>query len=191
MAAYDVIHLRARVAFDNILGKPQALLLEVLGHCDTDLELLTAAKELQKPVTFHDSEFGTFVLNRRINWYEANTSLEGLDVRLSLSPGESGKLEELLATSRILFRAQDPWCHRATDYAVSELLTLKNEAWLGEDESELSAAQFRARIKLTSIVIRSGERFEFWYEDGDLFWGHSISVSGDLINGPKDANIQG
>jgi hypothetical protein len=191
IGSYDVVHIKARVAFENVLGSPQALLLEVLGHCDTDLERLAAAQEVQKPVTFHDSQFGAFLLDRRINWFEARTTLEGVDVRLSLSTGELGKVEELLATSRILFGAEHSWYKRITDYAVSKLLQLKNDAWLGEDESEFSESEFRSKMELSSILIKSGGRFEFWYEDGDLFWGHSIMVSGDLFNGPKDAGIHG
>ena len=34
-------------------------------------------------------------------------------------------------------------------------------------------------------------RFEFWHEDGGLFWGRSIHVRGTLTAGPTDADIPG
>jgi hypothetical protein len=46
-------------------------------------------------------------------------------------------------------------------------------------------------MRLTSITVGHGGRFTFWHEDGDLFWGHSITVSGTLAKGPTDADIPG
>ena len=45
-------------------------------------------------------------------------------------------------------------------------------------------------MKLQSIVFYPDGDFNFWYDDGDLFWGHSIAISGNL-EGLKDADIPG
>ena len=63
--------------------------------------------------------------------------------------------------------------------------------FLEEDEEELDAEKFEARLELESIEVRPDGEFCFWFEDGDLFWGHSITVEGTLEGGPEQADIQG
>ena len=63
--------------------------------------------------------------------------------------------------------------------------------WLEDGEEPLSAADFAARMSLTDITIYEGGTFEFWFNDCDLFGDHSICVSGDLQNGPRQCDIEG
>ena len=74
---------------------------------------------------------------------------------------------------------------------MQELLPLKNENWLDEDEAELSPDEFKDRMTLESITVYPSGSFDFWHNDGDLFWGHSIQISGNLSDGPKHADIPG
>jgi hypothetical protein len=46
-------------------------------------------------------------------------------------------------------------------------------------------------MKLTSISIGSEGTFEFWHNDGDLFYGHSIQIGGSLAKGLTRADIPG
>jgi len=57
------------------------------------------------------------------------------------------------------------------DYAVEKLLERKNEIWLDEDESEVTHVEFKSRMVLQSITVSPDEEFNFWHDDGDLFWG--------------------
>jgi hypothetical protein len=72
LSEYDVVRVRVRLCRDNVLGSPQALLIDFLGKDDSDGELCAYAKALQEPVTFEDSQFGVFTLDRRVNWYAAS-----------------------------------------------------------------------------------------------------------------------
>jgi hypothetical protein len=74
---------------------------------------------------------------------------------------------------------------------LKELLSLKNEAWREEGESPLAAADFIKRMKLESISVLTNGDIEFWHDDGDLFWGHAIEVSGNLKKGLTRAVLQG
>ncbi len=72
----------------------------------------------------------------------------------------------------------------ASSAVEAELLPLYNNHWRcyltgdGEeiDRPELSLAGFLAAISLDEISI-SGCWFELWYDDGDLFFGHSVKIS--------------
>jgi len=156
-----------------------------------DEELQKIASELQKPVVFPAKQFGDLVLDRSIDWFEGETQWNGQTIRITFLAVDDTVSDEDLKIAEALWSDQAGWKKRIAEYIVKELLELKNDAWLDEDESELTAEQFLAAIELTSITISYDGEFEFWYDDGDLFWGHSISVSGNLKEGLTDAGIQG
>jgi len=189
--SYEVVHIRARVAEQNSYGKPQALLDEIIGQDSNAPDLEKRALELQMPVTFNDERFGIFTLERRAGWYEAVVSWSSTKIRLTLSPPEGGDVKDCLPIARAIWDAQSVWQQRILDYAAARLLELKNDTWLDEDEAELSADEFKNRPILSSITVEANGDFEFWYDDGDLFWGHSIRVSGSLSEGPTFAGIEG
>jgi hypothetical protein len=117
--------------------------------------------------------------------------MERSDDHRTLPGDKDASLEESLATAELLWIDEATWNKRIEDFAVKELLDLKNGTWLGEDESELTSEEFIARMELSSVWIRSGRKFEFWYDDGGMFFGHSILVSRNLDDGPTDAGIHG
>jgi hypothetical protein len=43
----------------------------------------------------------------------------------------------------------------------------------------------------SSITLTPDGGFEFWHDDGDLFWGHAIRIGGTLAAGPDSADIPG
>jgi hypothetical protein len=185
---FDVLRIEVRLARENVRGSPQALLIKSLGKDATDPELLAYAIQLQEPVTFKDSQFGLFTLDRRIDWYAAVTDWGGTRVRLTIPAAEAA---DALTVARGLWAAQAEWQRRITDYAIKYLLDLKNDAWLQEGEAEVDAKEFAKRMALETISIEADGSFEFWYGDGELFWGHSIKVGGNLAAGPNDAGIHG
>jgi hypothetical protein len=76
-------------------------------------------------------------------------------------------------------------------YTASQLLELKNETWLKEDEVELSINEFISRMSIESISFDEEGEISIWYTDGDLFWGHSILVSYNKEGQPIEASING
>jgi hypothetical protein len=96
-----------------------------------------------------------------------------------------------VAVAESLFNDQDARNRRARDYAADRLLELKNDSWLDEDEVEISRAEFISRMQIASISINQNGDFHLWYEDGGLFFGHLILVSGNLERGLSDTGIHG
>ena len=188
---YTVLRIRARVIVKSCLGNPQASIEEVVGPDTSDAELMDQADLLQQPVTFVDPVFGTFTLDRRVNWFAANTVWKSDPVSLNLLATEPADLQNALKTAHSLWAAQDSWNHRVRAYAVQSLLSVKNDFWLDETETRLTADQFNNRMTLESITVSPNGSFDFWHNDGDLFRGHSIEVRGNLTDGPTDADIPG
>jgi len=188
---YTVICIRARVLSESPFGGPEGLLETFVGLDDSDTELNEFAVQLQKPISYEDSTFGTFTLDRRVDWFTGGAVWKGKPVSLHLSARAPAEVQAALGTAHSLWQAQDVWDQRVRDYAVQLLLPLKNESWLNEGEIEVTAGQFKERMKLESITVHPDGSFEFWHNDGDLFWGHSIQITGSLSKGPISADIPG
>jgi hypothetical protein len=186
---YEVIRVQARVVIDSTLGRPDALLEAFVGRESSDTELNHFAEQLQMPVTFEDPLLGTFTLNRRVNWFTGQVVWAGETISLNLSG--SADAQKALETAHALWQNQAEWNRRVRTFAVEELLPLKNDSWLDEGEAQLTPDEFEDRMTLESITVNADGSFDFWHNDGDLFWGHSIQISGSLSKGTTHADIPG
>jgi hypothetical protein len=191
LARYAVLRIRARVVANSVFGSPQALLEEIIGRDESDAELNEHAKKLQQPVTHEDSVFGVLRLNRGHNWYVGQATWNGTPIELKISVESDHEMATALETAHRLCQDQAGWNARLLDCAVAKLLPLKNSTWLDDDEAEPTAEQFCRQMTLKSVTVRADGSFDFWFDDGDLFWGHAISVSGNLKDGPSKADISG
>lgn len=186
---YATVCLRVRLKKGTSKKLPQAVLLAFEGEDSSDAELAAIAEELQKPVIHEDPKLGTFTLDRRLDYFNGQVVWNGQTVVLDLA--KSADVADRIETSRRLLRAQKTWKKRVEAHAVHELLPIKNDGWLGDDETEFTPARFVAAMRLEAINVSDGGRFSFWYDDGNLFWGHTICVSGTLDDGPIYAEFMG
>jgi hypothetical protein len=191
MAPYCVLRIRARVTDDPESATAMALLEEVVGVDASDPELNDFAHQLRESSTFEDATFGTFTLDRATNWYEAEIEWNGERIGLILEAFEEADVQESLRTGRSLWRDQSGWNARVHERAVQDLLPLKNDGWLEEGEVALTPYQFQESMTLESITVSAEGSFEFFFDDGDLFWGHSIIVHGSLTEGLTSTEIYG
>jgi len=153
--------------------------------------LLVVIEELKKPVIIATERFGDLTLDRSIGWFEGNVRWNGELVHVTFSPDDNQNINKGLATAEKLWSEQQAWKEKVGSYAVKKLLPLKNDYWLGDGESPLNTDEFISRMTLQSISILPDGDFEFWHDDGDLFGGHFIQISGSLDDGLTDADIPG
>lgn len=192
IAAETAIAVRAH-SLAEVEASWRGALDAFIGPVD-DVELDSALEQIQRPLIYDDPRFGRFTLDRRVDWFEAEVSWNSAPVRLAISCDSSRDSAPGLAVANALWNDAAEWARRVSEFAIEQLLPLKNDCWLdedGEDEQELDDAAFLARMSLQSITIYGDGALEFWHDDGDLFFGHSILVSGTLSGGLTDANIPG
>lgn len=72
---------------------------------------------------------------------------------------------------------------------AENLLTIHNETW--NEESITSKSEFINRIKLEGILFFCDGNAELYYNDGDLFWGHTIVVSINENGQYQDSQVYG
>lgn len=191
IAPYCVLRIRARVTDDPKSDIAVVLLDEVVGVDTSDPELNDFADRLREASTFEDATFGAFTLDRATNWYEAEIEWNGERISFVLDAFEEADVQDSLRTGRSLWTDQSGWNARVHERAVQDLLPLKNDGWLEEDEVALTPYQFQESMTLESITVSAEGSFEFFFDDGDLFWGHSIIVHGSLTEGLTYAEIYG
>jgi len=189
--AYDVVRIAARVVKDTEADRPQARLEEFLGSDPSDEELNAIAEQLQQPVLFEDAQLGTFEFDRGLNDFGTETDWMSEEVELLLDAVEAADVARAATTARSLWQDEVGWDRRIRAFAAAEMLSLKNESWLREGEAKVTAEEFAARLSLQSIRVQPEGTFEFWFDDDDMFWCHSIMVDGNITDGPTDASIQG
>lgn len=189
---YDI--LRLLFCFDEAKEtgeRLQGTMLELQGKEYADDELNARAEQLRRPVALDHPFFGTINLNRALNCFEVDFPWKSRTIRLYLFRNNDTDDRDLFGTAQSLWKQQKEWNKRIQDFAVEKLLEGKNDVWLGAEEKEFTPRQFKRKMRLESIAIYPAGGFEFTYDDGDLFWGHVIQVSGTISEGPKHAGIAG
>ena len=169
--------------------KTRSIFHEAMKPNDSDPQWAAVIEKLCQPVVIQTERFGPLVLDRSIGWFEGEAQWNGQSVRLTFL--EEGPVEKGLKTAEIHWSDQRGWKQRVDDFAIQELLELKNDTWLDEGETPFTRERFLSRMELTSISLSDDGEFEFWHDDGDLFWGHSIQVRGNVTDGPTFADIPG
>ena len=167
-----------------------------------DPELKAILEEQVREVTMQVEGLGTFVLERTVDWFEIKTDWMGTKINLSFDKDEEEVMESAIKTIRSLLGDQEGWDRRIREFAEDELLELANE-WaadaadgeepesLEKDGQLVSREQFMERMELESIQAEADGGFEFWFGDGDLFFGHSIHVIGNVKDGLDWGDIEG
>lgn len=195
-------YLRRRVRGDSvfqIMVRPsedgKQFLMTELPQPEIDPEMKAILEEQKKPVSIWVPELGTFTLNRLVNWFEAEVEWLGQPTRLDIDREEDW--DACVERAKALMADQKGWDEKVRSFAADQLLEQAND-WAqdaagnedGEPE-EITREQFMERLELDAVQISADGRFEFWFNDGEMFWGHSIHVTGSLDQGPEMAQMEG
>jgi hypothetical protein len=186
----SIIAFRGKLCEHSPFGDARAQ-LDILLDQPIDEALETVLSQYRELVEIVDPLIGKLVLNKTVDWFEGKITWLGKEVDIAISVDESGSPSDSLKTVKILLKTMEQWAKKVNNYAVTQLLDLKNDNWLEEDENPISSDDFIRRMQLRSLTTYPGGAFEFGHDDGDLFWGHSIAVSGSLAEGLTDAGISG
>jgi hypothetical protein len=152
-----------------------------------DVELKAIVDRLKQPVVVETVRFGRLTLDRRINWFEGEANWNGQVVSLCIEPDDNLDVTNQLRTADSLFSESAKWGEKVRQFAVKDKLELASD-WQG---GEVTEKDFLARMTLKAISIKPEGQFEFWHDDGDLFWGHSIQICGSLKEGLTRSDIPG
>ena len=154
-------------------------------------ELLEVLKEYRKPVKITDIVLGEFKLNKDFRILEGSIDWlnENVSISLEVDVDDKETWNDTMSILRVLFNEQEQKDLEFRVFAGEELTDLANE-WLQDENKEITTSEFEKRIKLSELVISydSGD-FIAYYDDDDIFYGHIITIYGNLKNGLESATI--
>lgn len=183
----SIIKCRVRISEDG-----ERFLLLNVPELAFDFRLEVILKEQQEPITIQVEEIGTFILDRRIDYFTAEVDWLGSQVIVSFEQEEEpSEMEKVRKVLQILIKNGEEWDQRIRNFAADELLETANDWAQDAEEPPISREQFIMRMELDSIDVEPDGSFSFWFNDDDMFWGHVIHVQGDVENGPDWACIEG
>jgi hypothetical protein len=131
------------------------------------------------PIIKHEV-LGCIKYNNEFDWYQGQIVFHKTQISISIE--DTDKLELVLTRASSVIENLEHHVQDATEYAAEKLLKLKNEIWLDKDEAFLTTDEFKNRIKLDGVVFSPDGEVEFYYKDGNLFFGHFILVKMDKFN---------
>ena len=179
-----ILKCRVRLSLDGT-----SLLLTNLPEPGFDPDLKAILEEQKKPVAVEVEGLGKFMLNRSVGVLQADIQFMGQAVQLCFD-----KDEDRAACGRTAKAVLDDLIaldEKARALAADKLLELANEWAADADEEEVSREEFLSRLMLETIDVAENESYNLWYNDGELFFGHVIHVSGNLNEGVTDAQMEG
>lgn len=196
-------YLRRRAPRDSIIQarvrqglEDDRFLLVGLPTPMMDPELKAILDEQKKEVSTWVDGLGTFILNRSVNWFQADVEWLDQTVQLVYDSGSEEEMKAAQKTALALMAGQAGWDGRVRALAADRLLSLANDlardgADADREPEELTREQFLEYMEAESIQTYADGGFEFWFNAGDLLPGRSIRVTGTLESGPADAYMEG
>ncbi len=171
------------------------MLIDIIEDNVTNADLEKLQEYYARPVTI-ENELGVFELNREFSWFEGEIDWDGIEVSVFMETDEEGGDSAIRAITALLefannFKELDK---RYRIFAAKQLTELAND-WLESDEEseldEISQEMFTKRIEMSEMIFSSSGELTLYYNDDDMFWGHSIEIDIDVSGKAIDANIVG
>lgn len=177
------------------MAEKSMMLVTVLETAYKDDELEMILQDSLKPVFYIDEVLGEFELDKSVKTFEKQISWAGEEGNLYFDWDEDeNTLKAALETAYELFKNQKEWNMKIRRYAAEELIELAND-WLQDNEEaeidEITKDMFMNFMELDSISVYPDGDFNLFFFDGDMFWGHSIIVSGNIHGDLTSAEIAG
>ena len=188
--ARSLIAMRAKLCECSHFGDTRARFLGLLPPPQDD-KLAHILGQFNNRVEIDDPQLGLLVFDPSAQEWTGQINWLGTTIRINLAVDEHGAVADALATVKLLMSDMATWARKVNDFAVAQLLPLKNEGWLDVNEAPLTRAQFIERMQLDCLYVSPAGQFTFWHLDGDLFCGHYIQIDGSITMGLTDADIPG
>ena len=174
-------------------AKNHFLVVEILERNAVCPELEEMLIEYRKPVVLQDDVLGDLTYDKLLKSFEGSIDWLGGKVHLSLSVDKDNKsgITKAKKVLKTMVLEQEKWDADLRNFAAKELTTLACEWAESEEATLITEESFAKRISLSLIWVSSGASFTAYLDDDELFFGHSIAVSGSLKKGMISAKIEG
>lgn len=168
------------------------LIVEVLEKHIQNEKLNSVLEEYKKPVIIVDEVFGELTLDKRFSCLEGEMLWTDSSAEISIDVD----IDDKASWDTIINQVKE-FCKDTVEvdkklrvFAASALTELAND-WLEDENAVITEEEFAERITLGSITISDDGSYSFYFDDDDIFYGHCVTVYGDLENGLERAEMEG
>ena len=175
-------------------SKNHFLVVDILEEDAVCPELEEILIEYRKPVVLQDDVLGELTYDKLLKSFEGNIAWLRGKIHISLHVDKDNKagITRAQKALKTMVLEQEKWDVDLRGFAAKELTKLTCE-WAESDEETalITEESFAKRISLSLIWLTAGGSFTAYLDDDELFFGHSIAVSGSLKKGMISAKIEG
>ncbi|MDR3093681.1 MAG: DUF2262 domain-containing protein [Bacteroidales bacterium] len=172
------------------------LVVEVLEANVKNAALTAIWEDYLKPVVLKDKVFGEFTLDKHYSNFEGSLEWGGEEicVYLDVDNDDEDTWSQALEHLRSLYEQRDIKDSEFRQFAAEKLTDLANE-WRenddeNEDAAEITKEDFAKRISISDgLSISADGDYSIYYDDDNMFFGHIITISGNVESGMEDADI--
>ncbi len=166
--------------------------LEILESDVKDEKMMEILEEMKKPIVVHNKA-GVFKLDRDMNWFEGKIDWLGTPCSVNLFPDEDKNMsiESGLGLLNNIIDNMKKYDSKLRDFAADELLDDANDYAADDDKPAMTREEFCKRMKMSGITIDNDGSASIYFEDDDMFWGHTIVVYTDKDGEMSEADIAG
>ena len=187
----SIVRLKVRKEKNNNDLYMRFLLEDIVDNDYKDDDLNIILEKYSKPVYYKDEELGDFELDKSINCFEKNMPwINNNDISVSFDNIDEELNKRSVDIIKKIFANKKDIDKKLKDYISENMLEDANNWNDDAEKPHISKEDFSKLIDLTSITI-SEDIITFWFDDGDIFWGHSIVLESDYDFNFTDAHIEG
>jgi hypothetical protein len=155
----------------------------------------------EKPADFEDEFFGALKWDEECGWFSGTATFSnGESIEVALAPKRKEEIGGFIREAKKLFAELEQKLPRIYADVRQEYLKLYNESWskvvngLGQPvgHGRISGDQFDGYVGLESISFENDGNVELYFYDNDeLFGGHSIHVRLDQSLNIRNTGLEG
>lgn len=194
LEAEKCYRLTVRKALEKTPGGTRLFVDAMNGETAADARLEAVLAEYRKPVTLTLPDGNELTLEKSLSVFGGSVEWLGDEVDLSFSVDEPDgtTADTAIKTYVVLSAKREDFTARAKHFAAESLCDLATD-WADSSDTphEVTEDEFISRIELCGISIDEDGKYTLWFSDGDMFWGHSVTVYGSLEEGFTNAEMEG
>ena len=148
-------------------------------------------EEESKPVIIKEEDI-VFEFNKQIKIFEGNVNIENKNIYTLLFPNADTKdVSVSLNTFRKIKNNFNEFVNTVLVNASKEAFIMAN-AWKEDSEKETTKQEIYEILKQSSFELEIREKdFTIYFNDLDLFYGHSLLYNGNIESDEFDTTIAG
>ncbi|MBN8579512.1 MAG: DUF2262 domain-containing protein [Anaerolineae bacterium] len=125
-----------------------------------------------RKITIDDIRFGKLIWEHELEWFSGKVNLFSRNVNLHISSRNSPPVisDKSREAFNIISQSEEKILQKASD----DLLAIFNENW--NNEGTINSSAFQNRLILEAIILYPDGEAEIYYNDGNMFLGHTVIV---------------